>query len=95
MPDVAIFDWAEEVTDNMRWELHQAHQRLPGDRILVVYDPRSNQAVAEFVDLLNESNDRSIRTLELSRKRDDQYIWPNNGIFEKGFREEYAGSWRV
>ena len=55
--DVAVFDWAEEVTDNMRWELREAHQRLPGDRILVLYNPALRQGVEEFVRTLNVSSD--------------------------------------
>jgi hypothetical protein len=85
--DFAVFDWTEEVTENMRWELRHAHQRLPGDRILLVYDPALPQDVKELVAELNKGNDRQICILPLGRGRDDQYIWASHGQFEEAFGE--------
>ena len=84
--DVAILDWAEEVTDNMRWELQAAIERLPGNRILVVYDPEGQQGVAELVAKVNESTNPPVRAVALARGRDDEYLWPDDSAFRDGFR---------
>lgn len=36
LADFAVLDWSGEVTENMRWELHQTLLMLPPDRILLV-----------------------------------------------------------
>ncbi|MBS0447059.1 MAG: hypothetical protein JSR59_14040 [Proteobacteria bacterium] len=75
--DAAVFDWAEEVTDHMRWELRTAMQLLPANRILVVLGS----------DAVGPSGHETIVTVTLPRKRDDQYVWPDNSSFGAGFAE--------
>jgi hypothetical protein len=84
--DFAIFDWAEDLTDNMRWELMMAAERLSNNRILIVYNDEIQQQVQELLATLSCSTPGSIERLMLSRKRDDQYIWPINDEFAGRFR---------
>jgi hypothetical protein len=88
--DFAVFDWAEEVTENMRWELEAALARLPGDRILVVYDGERDEGVPALVTSLNASSARPIRVLAATREHDDQYLWQSHDEFQKAFRETLA-----
>lgn len=84
--DAAIFDWAEEVTDNMRWELRVAMQLLPANRILLVVNGSAlSDDDKHFLAALSAGRHPQIATAMLPRERDDEYIWPSNKAFAAGF----------
>lgn len=87
--DVVVFDWAEEVTANMRWELREARRRLPGHRLLLVFNPACEQRVADLATKLDAQGGPPIRRVPLARERDDQFLWPGNRPFEQGFKTAF------
>lgn len=83
--DFAVFDWIEEVTDNMKWELAVALERLPGKRMLVICSPENEANLTAFLaPRIAPGADRP-RSLLISRKRDDQYIWARHDDFDRAF----------
>jgi len=85
--DFAVFDWAQEITDNMKWELKAAVRCLPPSRILLVISDQYQSELNDFLASLDMRERGSIRPLVLSRERDDQYHWPSNRAFKSGFRQ--------
>ena len=84
--DFAVFDWIEEVTDHMRWELEHALGLLPARRVLIVCAPENSEGVTCFLDSrLAEGADRPL-ILIASRERDDQYIWGDHRAFDAAFK---------
>ena len=47
--DFAVFDWAEDITENMRWELMKTIDRFPCERILIVHNSLNRRAVEELL----------------------------------------------
>ncbi|CAN7701030.1 hypothetical protein [Mesorhizobium sp. LjRoot246] len=83
--DFAVFDWVDDVTDNMRWELAEALKHLPAQRILVVAKPNNESGVHLFLDTcLKPSQDRPL-LLVAGRDRDDKYIWSSHREFDAAF----------
>lgn len=83
--DFAVFDWVEEVTDNMRWELGAALERLPSHRILVVCSPATESDLDSYLGSLHLLEIERPRSLVAARGRDDEYIWADHGDFDKAF----------
>jgi len=85
--DAAVFDWAEEVTDHMRWELRVAMQLLPANRILVVHGSALAADDKHFLAARSTDRHPQIAVAMLHRERDDEYLWPSNNAFAAGFED--------
>lgn len=83
--DFAVFDWIEEITDNMRWELGAALDRLPAHRLLVICSPDNTAELTRFLDARIAPGAERPRSLCISRGRDDQYIWSTHRDFDREF----------
>jgi hypothetical protein len=85
--DFAVFDWAEDVTENMVWELEMAIYHLPVHRILVVHSEENANDVARVLESAASGAGSPIRCLEVARGRDDEYIWANHRDLDQAFSE--------
>lgn len=83
--DFAVFDWAENITDNMRWELTSALERLPPHRILIVCAPANGEAVEGLLASAVRPGCGQPLVLREPRGPDDEYIWANHAPFERAF----------
>src|SRR3984893_2057689 len=83
--DFAVFDWIDEITDHMRWELQQALVLLPVKRILIICKPADERAVLAFLDTCLPLPEARPRLLLLERGRDDEYIWADHTEFDAKF----------
>ena len=85
--DFAVFDWIDEITDNMRWELRSAAERLPAHRIMVVHSP-DNQAEVDgfFASCGALFSERPLCLME-PRDADDGYLWPDHRDFDQAFTD--------
>lgn len=90
--DFAVFDWVEEITDNMRWELECAGERLPGHRILIVHSPENQATVDDF--LLSHAGlfRQRPHCLVYGRGPDDKFIWSNHAEFDRAFSDGLFGA---
>jgi hypothetical protein len=85
LSDFAVFDWIDEITENMQWELRSAAERLPAHRLLIVCGPERQQIVADVIASCGDSLNGKPHCLIKSRGPDDRYIWSNHENFEKAF----------
>jgi hypothetical protein len=83
--DFAVFDWIDEITDNMRWELRSAGERLPAHRIVVIHNPQNRSDVDSFLASCGDVFAQRPHCLELSRGPDDEYFWSNHSEFDRAF----------
>jgi hypothetical protein len=83
--DFAVFDWIDEITDHMRWELQQALVLLPVRRILIICKPANEPAVLALLDTCLSLPKARPQLLLLERGRDDEYIWANHTEFDEKF----------
>jgi hypothetical protein len=83
--DFAVFDWIDEITENMRWELRSAAERLPAHRLLIVCSPEKQQRMEEAITSCSDALDGRPRCLITSRGPDDEYIWASHDDFGKAF----------
>jgi hypothetical protein len=83
--DFAVFDWIEEVTDNMRWELGAALDRLPACRLLIICSPDNEPDLTVFLDSRIAPGAARPRSLRVSRGPDDRYIWSRHDDFDQAF----------
>jgi hypothetical protein len=90
--DFAVFDWIDEITDNMRWELEAAAERLPPHRLLIVHSRQNAAAVQTALDQLSYLLSTSPHCLETSRGPDDQFIWSRHDAFEQAFLDGLHGA---
>jgi hypothetical protein len=81
--DFAVFDWIEEITSNMHWELRRAGERLPAHRILVIYSPENRVQIDDFFASCGGLFARRPHCLLLSRGPDDEYIWSDHEEFKR------------
>ncbi len=85
--DFAVFDWNEEITDNMRWELRSAGERLPAHRILIIFSPQNQAPLDEFFASSGNIFAGRPHCLMLSRGPDDEFIWADHSKFDRAFSE--------
>jgi hypothetical protein len=83
--DFAVFDWIDEITENMQWELRNAAERLPAHRMLIVYRPENHDAVERIIASCAESLSGRPHCLETARGPDDEYIWSDHHDFDQAF----------
>lgn len=87
--DFAVFDWAQEITPNMAWELRIAAARLPAHRILLVVNAEHGAEAKALADALApHDGTEPISPLVQSREPDDQYAWPSNREFKERFANQ-------
>jgi hypothetical protein len=83
--DFAVFDWIDEITENMRWELRCAGERLPAHRILVIHRAENTSEVDDFFVSCGTLFAQRPHCLQLSRGPDDKYIWADHSEFDRAF----------
>jgi len=83
--DIAVFDWIDEITDNMRWELAAAAERLPPHRLLIVHSPQNAPAVVDALAQLKDTLATAPHCLEATRGPDDEYVWSRHDAFGAAF----------
>jgi hypothetical protein len=84
--DFAVFDWIDEITENMQWELRSAAERLPGNRMLIVCSPDREQQMIQAIASCKDVLSVEPHCLVIARGRDDEYIWANHRTFDAAFR---------
>ena len=83
--DFAVFDWIDEITENMQWELRSAAERLPAHRMLIICSPEKQQMMADAIASCGDSLNGTPHCLTASRGPDDEYIWADHDDFDKAF----------
>jgi hypothetical protein len=84
--DFAVFDWVDEITENMKWELLSAAERLPAHRMLIVCSPEREQSMRDAIASCGELLSGTPHCLIAARGGDDEYIWANHDSFDEAFR---------
>jgi hypothetical protein len=82
--DAVVFDWADDVTDNMKWEFEEALRLLPAHRILVMCSDPEAQGVQSLLDSAKRTH-AALQCITLPREPDDRYVWAYNRPFEIEF----------
>jgi hypothetical protein len=85
LADFAVFDWVDDVTDNMRWESAEALKHLPAQRILVVAKPDNESGAHLFLDTCLAPPESRPLLLVAERDRDDKFTWSSHRKFDAAF----------